>query len=259
MGQANKYFGEDLLEISVSDWVITNSDGVQIFLDALESENLSQTASETKVRGGIKNQVIYTIPGEEEVTLELVSVKNDINLSNAKWGAIEKTGVIKKFVHPKNYVLASEKTITLPQTPNDEDEIVVYLNNKPLEKTTGYTISGTTLTIVQAEAKEGDSVFVSAYSYMGQVRDVYYEVGGDGSSALVFSILQKKPIFDTNLKIVKYKYRYFPKATLSKETSEEGQTSRENQTQTYTFSIEKHPNHSSLFYTYYVDAEDEDK
>ena len=58
----------------------------------VESENLSKTSDQTKVKAGINNDVITTINSGEEISLEIVDVVARQELVNAKWNAQEKTG-----------------------------------------------------------------------------------------------------------------------------------------------------------------------
>ena len=253
MSKVNKYQGTRELEISVSDFVLRNkATGVETYIDTVESENLSKTSDQTKVKAGINNDVITTINSGEEISLEIVDVVARQELVNAKWNAQEKTGTIVKTEFPKNYTVDSSKTITLPQTPLDPSEIIIYNGNTALEKDTDFDIEGKTVTIKTEAAKAGDSLFVTSYSYQAE-EGAYYEVG-EGATALVFEILQKKPIFDDNLNIIKWKYRHYGKATMDTNAEESGQTERQSQPVTYKFSIEKASDLPYVFRTWYEDA-----
>ena len=93
---------------------------------------------------------------------------------------------------------------------------------------------------------------MTSYSYQAE-EGAYYEVG-EGATALVFEILQKKPIFDDNLNIIKWKYRHYGKATMDTNAEESGQTERQSQPITYKFSIEKASDLPYVFRTWYEDA-----
>lgn len=254
MSKVNKYQGTRELEISVSDFVLRNkATGVETYIDTVESENLSKTSDQTKVKAGINNDVITTINSGEEISLEIVDVVARQELVNAKWNAQEKTGTIVKTEFPKNYTVDSGKKITLPQTPLDPSEIIIYNGNTALNKGTDFDIEEKTVTIKNEAAKAGDSLFVTSYSYQAE-EGAYYEVG-EGATALVFEILQKKPIFDDNLNIIKWKYRHYGKATMDTNAEESGQTERQSQPVTYKFSIEKASDLPYVFRTWYEDAE----
>ena len=254
MSKVNKYQGTRELEISVSDFVLRNkATGVETYIDTVESENLSKTSDQTKVKAGINNDVITTINSGEEISLEIVDVVARQELVNAKWNAQEKTGAIVKTEFPRNYTVDSRKTITLPQKPLDPSEIIIYNGNKALEKSTDFDIAEKVITIKTDAAKAGDSLFVTSYSYQAE-EGAYYEVG-EGATALVFEILQKKPIFDDNLNIIKWKYRHYGKATMDTNAEESGQTERQSQPITYKFSIEKASDLPYVFRTWYEDAE----
>ena len=254
MSKVNKYQGTRELEISVSDFVLRNkATGVETYIDTVESENLSKTSDQTKVKAGINNDVITTINSGEEISLEIVDVVARQELVNAKWNAQEKTGAIVKTEFPRNYTVDSRKTITLPQTPLDPSEIIIYNGNTALNKGTDFDIAEKVITINTDAAKAGDSLFVTSYSYQAE-EGAYYEVG-EGATALVFEILQKKPIFDDNLNIIKWKYRHYGKATMDTNAEESGQTERQSQPVTYKFSIEKASDLPYVFRTWYEDAE----
>ena len=254
MSKVNKYQGTRELEISVSDFVLRNkATGVETYIDTVESENLSKTSDQTKVKAGINNDVITTINSGEEISLEIVDVVARQELVNAKWNAQEKTGAIVKTEFPRNYTVDSRKTITLPQTPLDPSEIIIYNGNTALKKGTDFDIAEKVITINTDAAKAGDSLFVTSYSYQAE-EGAYYEVG-EGATALVFEILQKKPIFDDNLNIIKWKYRHYGKATMDTNAEESGQTERQSQPVTYKFSIEKASDLPYVFRTWYEDAE----
>ena len=253
MSKVNKYQGTRELEISVSDFVLRNkATGVETYIDTVESENLSKTSDQTKVKAGINNDVITTINSGEEISLEIVDVVARQELVNAKWNAQEKTGAIVKTEFPKNYTVDSRKTITLPQIPLDPSEIIIYNGNTALKKGTDFDIAEKVVTIKNDAAKAGDSLFVTSYSYQAE-DGAYYEVG-EGATALVFEILQKKPIFDDNLNIIKWKYRHYGKATMDTNAEESGQTERQSQPITYKFSIEKASDLPYVFRTWYEDA-----
>ena len=253
MSKVNKYQGTRELEISVSDFVLRNkATGVETYIDTVESENLSKTSDQTKVKAGINNDVITTINSGEEISLEIVDVVARQELVNAKWNAQEKTGAIVKTEFPRNYTVDSRKTITLPQTPLDPSEIIIYNGNTALNKGTDFDIAEKVITINTDAAKAGDSLFVTSYSYQAE-EGAYYEVG-EGATALVFEILQKKPIFDDNLNIIKWKYRHYGKATMDTNAEESGQTERQSQPITYKFSIEKASDLPYVFRTWYEDA-----
>ena len=253
MSKVNKYQGTRELEISVSDFVLRNkATGVETYIDTVESENLSKTSDQTKVKAGINNDVITTINSGEEISLEIVDVVARQELVNAKWNAQEKTGAIVKTEFPRNYTVDSRKTITLPQTPLDPTEIIIYNGNTALNKGTDFDIAEKVVTIKNDADKAGDSLFVTSYSYQAE-DGAYYEVG-EGATALVFEILQKKPIFDDNLNIIKWKYRHYGKATMDTNAEESGQTERQSQPITYKFSIEKASDLPYVFRTWYEDA-----
>lgn len=249
MSKLNKYQGKTQLEISVSDWVIRNlSTGVETYMDTVQSESLTKSSSETKIKGGINNDTIATIAGDETIELEIVDAVARPELTGAKWGEVEKTGSIVKTEFPRNYIVESGKTVTLAQLPLNADDIVIYKGDKALEETTDYTISEKTITISNSGIKVGDALFITSYAY--QAEEGAYSDVAEKASALSFELLQRKPIFDSNLQIIAYKVRHYGKATMSAEAEESGQAEREGQPITYKFSIEKNLNLPYVMRTY---------
>ena len=103
-------------------------------------------------------------------------------------------------------------------------KIVIYNGNEPLTKTTDYTIADKVITIVKEDISVGDSLFITSYSYTGTSGE-YFEVS-ESANALAFEIIQRKPIFDTNMNIKSWRVRHFGKATLDPSTEETGESER---------------------------------
>lgn len=249
--KVNKYQGKRELDIAVSDYVLRNlTTGVETFIDTITEENLEKTSTSTKVKAGVNADVVYTINGDEEITLTFSDAFSRPELTNLKWNAQEKNGVIVKTCFPKNYIVSTGKTINLPQEPLVTADVILYKGETPLESLK-YSISGKVITITDDSVNEGDSIFVSSFEYNSEASD-YFEVG-EGSSALSFEILRRKPIFNDNLEITKYKCQHFGKATMSAEASEQRTAERESQPTEYSFSIEKRQDLPYVFRTWYED------
>lgn len=247
--KVNKYQGKRELDIAVSDYILRNlSSGVETFIDTITEENLEKTSTSTKVKAGVNADVVYTINGDEEITLTFSDAFSRPELTNLKWNAQEKNGAIVKTCFPKNYIVAVGKTIDLPQEPLVTDDVVLYKGETALASEK-YSIEGKKVTITDETVKEGDSIFVSSFEYNSEASD-YFEVG-EGSSALSFEIIRRKPIFNDNLEITKYKCQHFGKATMSAEASEQRTAERESQPTEYSFSIEKRQDLPYVFRTWY--------
>ncbi len=247
--KVNKYQGKRELDIAVSDYILRNlSTGVETFIDTITEENLEKTSTSTKVKAGVNADVVYTINGDEEITLTFSDAFSRPELTNLKWNAQEKNGVIVKTCFPKNYIVATGKTINLSQEPLTTSDVILYKGEKPLESQK-YSILGKVITITDDTVNEGDSIFVSSFEYNSEASD-YFEVG-EGSSALSFEIIRRKPIFNDNLEITKYKCQHFGKATMSAEASEQRTAERESQPTEYSFSIEKRQDLPYVFRTWY--------
>lgn len=250
MSKVNKYQGKTELEVSVSDYILRNlSTGVETFIDTVKSETLSKTSTVTKLKCGINNDTLASINGDEEISLEIQDLISRPELSNAKWGATVKTGTIVKTAFPKNYIVDSNKAITLAQTPLNSEEIVIYKGNTALTSTTDYSIADKKITISSDSVAVGDSLFVTSYSYQG-VEGEYFEVA-EGATALAYEIIQRKPIFDTKMNIKSWRIRHFGKATLDPSTEETGQSEKGEQPITYKFSVEKNEDLPYVFRTWY--------
>lgn len=249
----NKYQGKDFVEVSVSDFILRNSTtGVETFIDTVESETLSKSMSTEKVKAGIWESTIFSVDSDQETTLEITDVLSKEEISSAQWAAVEKEGVIVKAVFPKVYQIEATKKITLPEEPLSPDDVLIYNGDKILAPTTGYTITGKIVTIVDATLKVGDSLYISSYDYTAPTGS--YSDIGEGSGALSFEILQRKPIFNRKLEVIKWKFRHYPQAKMSSEVEEKGESKRGKQSKNYKFSIEQNPNYPYLIRTWIEDV-----
>lgn len=255
MSKLNKFQGKTEIDIAVSDMVLRNlATGVETFIDTVVSESLEKTSSTEQIKAGIYANALYSIASGEEITLGFSDAVDRPELSNTKWNATEKKGTIVKTCFPANYEVQAGGTILLPYEPLSVGDVLVYQGETNLEEGTDFTIEGATktITISKAGINQGDSLFVTSFEYEEADSD-YFEVG-EGASALAFEIIRKKPIFDTNLQIIKWKVQHFGKCTLVPEASESFETERQAVYKEYSFAVEKRADLPYVFRTYYLPA-----
>ena len=76
----NKMLGKELIEIAIGDlYMYDEATGLEYCTTSLSSAEFSSSADKTDVRGGVNNAVLYTIPGEKEVTFTELTVTLDIS------------------------------------------------------------------------------------------------------------------------------------------------------------------------------------
>ena len=58
--------------------------GMEYCTTSLANAEFSSSADKTDVRGGVNNAVLYTIPGEKEVTFTITDVVNHVDITALK-------------------------------------------------------------------------------------------------------------------------------------------------------------------------------
>ena len=77
--------GKELIEIAIGDlYMYDEATGLEYCTTSLSSAEFSSSADKTDVRGGVNNAVLYTIPGEKEVTFTVTDVVNHVDITALK-------------------------------------------------------------------------------------------------------------------------------------------------------------------------------
>jgi hypothetical protein len=156
------------LVADVFDVILIDSDGDVIGTTTLTEANIDVSVQENDVRAGKGNQLIGILHSDRDIAINLTDAEFRYEWMAKQFGQDIVTGAGVAYAMPKWYEAednAGSVEFTLdnaPLTTNsglkiyDEDGVEIVL-------TTGYTISGSTVTLVGGSA--GDRVEVRTYKY----------------------------------------------------------------------------------------------
>ena len=259
----NKMLNEELVEIAIGDlYLYDEATGLEYATTTLTSAEFSSSADKTDVRGGTDNAVLYSIPGEKEMTFTVTDVVNrtDITaLKNASSVEEVDTKDLYSYHMPKFYdtTIASNKvTFELDKTPIKGEQVMMYtlqgnlieeslvtINDKQVE------IDNTTLGLT-----EGAKVRVMGFKYKVDASAMYYTISAEGVTVNLVGVY-KKPIYNRKtMKVEYYKTTYYPQVTLDSNYSESDSSTREAIEETHTFTITKKDGEQFAGYVYYERA-----
>lgn len=245
---------EELFELSTANfYALDPSSGLELYTGTLESDQLERTAEQEKIKGGIDNDTLTVIDKSSELNLTVTDVVNRRDILAAKLGtSIQKGKVIVKHL-PKNYEVkeSSGLKVTLSATPLAGVELSIYDNKDKtkMAKTTDYTISGNTITIVKEGVKAGDTVFITGYDY--ETTAEYIDIPST-SSTKAMQVVVEKPIWNADGEIVYYKQFNFPKAKIDGSFTTAGSTEKQANPDETKFTITKDGNEVSLGKIVYI-------
>jgi hypothetical protein len=227
----NDYLLKDLMELSVANFYCYDTkNGLEYYSGTLESHSLEKKTTEEKIKAGRYNDTISTITKDTEISLKVVDVCARQDLQALKLGGkitdVTLADNVYAYHMPKNYDVATGKTITLDAVPKEGEEIAVY-NNTTKEKlviTTDYTVVDGVITIVDEEILVGDTVFVTGFYYKAPESAKYFEIK-EGSVPAMLVVIEV-PLFDTDTNIVAIKQYIFPRAKMNASVTMAGQTEK---------------------------------
>lgn len=138
------------------------------------------TTTTQMVKAGQYNKIIAVLRGEKELKVESTTPK--FNLSNLAFslGQDIVVGAGIGISKMQKFKIDASKKITLAHTPKDEGELEIFIEGKPLEKTTDYTYASGIITFVGDNDLE-DKVGV-VYPYKYQTNENTQSIKIDGSS-----------------------------------------------------------------------------
>lgn len=236
----NPEFLNKYLEISTAEVIVLNPATKQeIFMAYLESDSLDQKVDEEKIKAGISNDTIAVINKNKEITFEVSEQVSRKEMQLAKLQAVLKSGTIEAYQFPEVKTVSSKK-IELSKTPIDNDEVNIYDNTtgKRLDpsKCTIETVSDKTTVTFADELNLADNskVTVSSYRYLTEAS--YADIGKDSIPSVV-SLIVRKPLYNTEDKIVCWKQYIFPKAKMDSNISLKGNTEKKANPETTKFTI----------------------
>lgn len=242
----NKYLLEQFMETSTAEVIAINrATGEELFFATLESDELSHEVDTEEIKGGIWNDTITTINKSKKISFKVTDVCSRMDVQMNKLGAKVKTATdsaIQVWHFPHNYTVVnnvSKKEITLDEIPKSVNEVCIYntKTNKLLTPTTDYAITGNKVEIKSEDILAGDNVFVTAYQY-DKTGIQYADISGK-TLPQSYTLIVRKPLFNTDDTVVCWKQYFFPKAKMSGSFTMSGQTEKTKNTEDTEFVIEK--------------------
>jgi lipopolysaccharide export system protein LptA len=259
--QENKMLNKELIELKIGDlYLYDANEGIELMTATLSSAELSSSVDKTDVRGGTANSVIYTIPGEREMTFTVTDVVNKVDIKSLKEGNLIRevdTQELYNYHIPKFYnvvIQTTQATLTLDQEPSDTTEtIMIYKEDGSLIESTNITITGKDVEIDNSSLglKAGDKVRVMGYKYKVSADALFYTLSAEGATQKLVAVYRKPVLDRKTMKAVYYKTTYYPCVIMDSNYTESDQTSPEAIEEQHTFTITKDDTEDVLGYVYY--------
>lgn len=256
----NKMLGKELIEIAIGDfYMYDEATGLEYCTTSLANAEFSSSADKTDVRGGVNNAVLYTIPGEKEVTFTVTDVVNHVDITALKnASSIEEVGTKEMFCYhvPKFYGVTIEATkakVTLDQEPIAGEKIMLYRENGTLIEESAVTLAGKEITITNdtLNLTSADKVRVMGFKYKVDTKALYYTIAAEGTTTNLVGVY-KKPVYNRkSMKVEYYKVVYYPQITMDANYTESDSTTREAVSEEHSFTITKKDTEDVLGYVYY--------
>ena len=259
----NKMLGKELIEIAIGDlYMYDEATGLEYCTTSLSSAEFSSSADKTDVRGGVNNAVLYTIPGEKEVTFTVTDVVNHVDITALKnASSIQEVDSKEMFCYhvPKFYNVTIQSTnaeVNLDQEPISGEKPMIYREDGTLIEDGVVSISGKKITITNSSLNltSADKVRVMGFKYKVDAKALYYTIAAEGTTTNLVAIY-KKPVYNRkSMKVEYYKVVYYPQITMDANYTESDSTTREAVSEEHSFTITKKDTESVLGYVYYEPA-----
>lgn len=256
----NKMLGKELIEIAIGDfYMYDEATGLEYCTTSLANAEFSSSADKTDVRGGVNNAVLYTIPGEKEVTFTVTDVVNHVDITALKnASSIQEVSEKEMFCYhvPKFYNVTIQSTnaeVNLDQEPISGEKVMVYREDGTLIEDSLVSLSGKKITITNSSLNltSADKVRVMGYKYKVNSKALYYTIAAEGTTTNLVAVY-KKPVFNRkSMKIEYYKVVYYPQVTMDANYTESDSTTREAVSEEHSFTITKKDTEDVLGYVYY--------
>lgn len=238
---ANNYLTEEYL-FAVADAILVDEEtGIQLATSSLKSHNIAQSVDTTEIKAGQDNDTLVTIKSNKALTVELEDVRQSRQWLAMQMGSdIEDSESIEAYAFPKQYTVEPENVVTLDHEPVSGQKIKVY--NAKTKASIEASVSGNTLTLTGAN--NGDRVVVEAYKYIIENAEVLRFKSNKFAKS--YRLILDEPVFDGDYEIIGRRQTIFYKATADDNFTLNGSTDRGEKTNTYKFTIKKHPLHEDL-------------
>lgn len=195
----------------VFEVILIDSDGDTIGTTTLQEANIEVQVQENDVRGGRGNQLLGVLHSDRDITLNLTDVYFRYEWVAKQLGQDIKTGAGVAYATPKWYTVvdnAGSKEFELDETPSDSASLAIYdEGGNKLELTTDYTVSGNTVTIIDATIAAGDSVEVRTYKYQTVPTTQTIEIDNSVFAKGVTAILETLEV-DESTEMATHKLQY---------------------------------------------------
>ena len=237
--------------------------GMEYCTTSLSNAEFSSSADKTDVRGGVNNAVLYTIPGEKEVTFTITDVVNHVDITALKnASSIEEVDSKEMFCYhvPKFYEISIDSTnakVTLDHEPITGEKVMVYREDGTLIEDSLVSLSGNTLTIDNTSLglTSANKFRAMGFKYKVDARALYYTIAAQGTTTNLVGVY-KKPVFNRKtMKVEYYKVVYYPQITMDANYTESDSTTREAVSEEHNFTITKKDTEDVLGYVYYEPVE----
>ena len=238
---ANNYLTEEYL-FAVADAILVDEEtGIQLATSSLKSHNISQSVDSTEIKAGQDNDTLVTIKSNKVVTVELEDVRQSRQWLAMQMGSdIEEGESVEAYAFPKKYTVAAGGVVTLDHTPVGGQKIKAY--NSKTKESLETSLSGKQLTITSA--REGDVVTVEAYKHIIASAEVLRFKSDKFAKS--YRLILDEQVFDGDYEVVGRRQTIFYKAIADDNFTLNGSTDRGEKTNTYKFTVKKHPLYEDL-------------
>lgn len=236
----NNYLTEEFL-LSVADVVLVDEEtGIQLAEANLKSHNITQSVDTAEIKAGQDNDTLVTIKSNKNITVELESVTQSRQWLAMQMGSDITTEAIVAYAFPRKYTVEALNKVTLVHTPVAGQKIKVY--NAKTKAVVEAELAEGVLTLTGAT--EGDIVVVEAYQY--SVTNAEVLRFKSNKFAKSYRLILDEAVFNDEVEVIGRRQTIFYRATAEDGFTLNGTTDRAEKTNTYTFSIKKHPLYDDL-------------
>ena len=240
------YLTEEYLFAVADAVLIDEATGIQLATCSLKSHNVAQTVDTTEIKAGQENDTLVTIKSNKNLTVELEDVRQSRQWLAMQMGStIEANEDVIAYAFPKFYTVDENLEITLEHTPEPNQVIRVY-NRDTKEVLVSHATVDTTITLPEEKANEGDIVVVESYKYKinaGKAEVLHIK---SNKFAKSYRLILDELVFDNDYEVVGRRQTIFYKVTADDAFTLAGSTERSEQTNTYKFTVKKHPSYDDL-------------
>lgn len=240
MAGKNNYLTEEYLLAVVDAVLVDEETGIQLATSSLKSHNISQSVDSTEIKAGQDNDTLITIKSNKTVTVELEDVRQNRQWLAMQMGSDIATESIEAYAFPKRYTVEASNKVTLSHTPIVGQTIKVY--KADTKESVEVELSGQELTVTGAN--EGDVVIVEAYKYTISNAEVLRFKSNKFAKS--YRLILDEPVFNDEVDVIGRRQTIFYRVIADDNFTLNGSTDRGEKTNSYKFTVKKHPLHDDL-------------